>query len=602
MNVHVKDTAMGRIRTAGIIVAVALAAIAAWAGRYEMTHDGMAYLDMSQAVLRHDWARAINGHWSPLYPWLLALSLSVLKPSLSWVVPAVHVVNLVMFLVSLVCFDFFLRQLIRYRKAHATPQAEERHREIPDWAVVAIGYTLFTWASHNLIGLAFVAPDFPVAACVYLSAGWLLRSQMEPERWSPYVILGFALGLGYLAKAPMLPLGLIFLALVVIPKPRNVPLPRILLRAGVTLVVFSLVAGTLVLAFFETKGRLMLGDSAWLNYAWHVNRIPLYHYQGDRPGFSLVHPTRRISAAPEAYEFATPIEATYAPWFDPAYWYHGLRPRFDLKGHLITARWSLRIYDAEATLYHWWPSAALLVLVGALLVRNGWLGRSDLETYARLWVPALVALAMYAFIHLEARYIAPFMPLLWLGVVSGIRLPVGAPMRTAAVVLAVVLLMHLVPTSILAAQEAYSIGREMVVPGMSRGANRHLRVAEGLGQMGVAPGDRVAVIGPGIRAYWAWLARVRIVAEVPVWAVQDFWAADAQVQRAILDRFAEAGAKFVVYHPDTAMDQSVEAGAKFVGNDVTDSRSDAPPVPAGLQAMGWQRIEKTDYYVLRLKK
>ena len=149
--------------------------------------------------------------------------------------------------------------------------------------------------------------------------------------------------------------------------------------------------------------------------------------------------------------------------------------------------------------------------------------------------------------------------------------------------LAVVLLMHILPTIISTAQMVHSIAREMVVPGASRSAEMHLRVADGLKEMGVASGDRVAVIGPGIRAYWAWLARVRIVAEVPIWAVRDFWAADAQVRRTILDRFAEAGAKVVVYQPDTALDQSVAASA-------------------GLEARGWQRIGMTDYYLLWLNK
>ncbi len=61
------------------------------------------------------------------------------------------------------------------------------------------------------------------------------------------------------------------------------------------------------------------------------------------------------------------------------------------------------------------------------------------------------------------------------------------------------------------------------------------------------PGDRVAVIGPGIRAYRARLGRLRIVAEVPAWEEHEFWAADPQTRQAILDRFAAAGAKVVVH-------------------------------------------------------
>ncbi len=328
----------------------------------------------------------------------------------------------------------------------------------------------------------------------------------------------------------------------------------------------------------------MLGDSAWLNYLWHVNRLPILHYQGDYPGFGTpMHPTRRISTTPAAYEFAGPIEATYPPWFDPAYWYEGLRPRFDPKGHLLTARWSLRLYDLEDALHHWMPSAVVLVLGSAVLVRRGWLSRHALGQFLPVWAPAVAALAMYASIHLESRYIAPFITLLWLGVTNGVRLPARKDLiRHAGGVLAVVLVFHVALVLIMTWRHAYAIGRGMIAQDVSPPSDVHWRVADGLRRMGVEPGDRVAVIGPGIRAYWARLARVRIVAEVPAWATRDFWTADAQVRRTILERFVEAGAKIVVN----------EAG----------TRPGARHVTVDFEAIGWQRIPNTDYYAFVLRQ
>lgn len=348
-----------------------------------------------------------------------------------------HAVNLLVFFASLAAFDFFLRELLRYRRETGVVGA-------PAWVVTTVGYVIFLWSSLNLIGTAFVAPDFAVATCAYLAAGLVLRCRREPHGLVPWAALGIALGMGYLAKAPMFPLGLVFLLLAAVPRPRRITLRNLLSRAGLALAVFLLVASVHVAGLYATKGRLTLGDSAWLNYLWHVNRVPVLHYQGGRPGIGTPqHPTRVIYDDPAAYEFAGPVVATYPPWFDPAYWYRGLRPRPDPKGHVITARWSLRLYGGERALHHWLPSGVLLLLVAAYLVRRRWWSREALARHAVLWAAGVTALAMYAVIHLESRYIAPFMTFLWLGVVTGVRLPAGRQViRGAGIVLVAVLMVH----------------------------------------------------------------------------------------------------------------------------------------------------------------
>ncbi len=581
----IEDVRVHRIRRAGIVLAVVLAAIAAWAGRYEMTHDGISYLDMSRAVLRHDWARAINGHWSPLYPWLLALVLRIVNPGPRWAFPTVHAVNLALFLATLACFDFFLRQLLIYRGTRTRAAAGRGHAPVPDWVVVAVGYVIFVWSSLNLIGLAFVAPDFAVATCVYLAAGWLLRCRLDPQRWASFAVLGLVLGLGYLAKAPMFPLGFVFLALTVVPIPRGLSVKAAVLRAAVTLVVFLCIAGTLVVAFYETKGRLTLGDSAWLNYLWHVNRLPILHYQGEFGRFGTpLHPTRRIFDKPAAYEFAGPVEATYPPWFDPAYWYAGLRPHFDPKGHLTTLRWSLKLYDADDALHHWMPSAAVGLLAVGFLLAQRWVSREMLGQYAIVWVPGLAAFAAFGSLHLESRYVAPFMTLLWLGLTTAVRLPTQRErLKSAAVVLAVALMFHAAVVIGTTVQHGDSIRRDALARGDAPPVDVSWRVASALRQMGVEPGDQVAIIGPGLRAaYWAWLARVRIIAEVPAWGSNDFWTGDEHARRTILERFAQAGATIVVTQPNFRAEPQ-DHNVDYAG-------------------MGWQRVGDTNYFALRLRK
>ena len=40
---------------------------------------------------------------------------------------------------------------------------------LPEWALVALGYTLFIWSSLSLIKISVVTPDMCVAALVYLA-------------------------------------------------------------------------------------------------------------------------------------------------------------------------------------------------------------------------------------------------------------------------------------------------------------------------------------------------------------------------------------------------------------------------------------------------
>ena len=83
--------------------------------RYEMQSDGVSYLDMGDAMMRGDWKMAINGIWSPLYAWLQGVALRLIKPSARWEFTVVHLVNFLIYLFVLGCFDFLLRAAVADR-------------------------------------------------------------------------------------------------------------------------------------------------------------------------------------------------------------------------------------------------------------------------------------------------------------------------------------------------------------------------------------------------------------------------------------------------------------------------------------------------------
>jgi len=89
----------------------------------------------------------------------------------------------------------------------------------------------------------------------------------------------------------------------------------------------------------------------------------------------------------------------------------------------------------------------------------------------------------------------------------------------------------------------------MAIPGNGPNSTRKdVVAAERLWAMGVKPGDKVAVIGDGTGAYWAHLARVRIVGEImgAGHGSQEFWQSPDDVKQEAYDAFSRAHAKVVV--------------------------------------------------------
>ena len=118
----------------------------AWTSRLDAEDNTVSYLEMGGYFFHgHHWA-IINGFWSPLYALLLSLPVAVFKPSLYWEYPTVHLVVFIIFLFTMTCFDYFLRQLMQFRSDF---DPEKKGSSELDWVWIAIGYTLFLWSSLN---------------------------------------------------------------------------------------------------------------------------------------------------------------------------------------------------------------------------------------------------------------------------------------------------------------------------------------------------------------------------------------------------------------------------------------------------------------------
>jgi len=77
--------------------------------------DGLCYLEMARAYLRHDWHTAINGYWSPLYSWLLAFGMAVTNPKPDTEVLNAQIINFSVFVLCIFAFSSCWSVLSNYR-------------------------------------------------------------------------------------------------------------------------------------------------------------------------------------------------------------------------------------------------------------------------------------------------------------------------------------------------------------------------------------------------------------------------------------------------------------------------------------------------------
>jgi hypothetical protein len=218
-----------------------------------------------------------------------------------------------------------------------------------------------------------------------------------------------------------------------------------------------------------------------------------------------------------------------------------------------------------------WAVIVLLWLISAS-------ASSSARSLAREWrllVPVVYGFALYAQVWVDWRYLGAFVTLLLIALLCALRIPEFERKQqitgAAAITIMVVLGSHIC---------TYSYDKVRQPDAMLE----HLEVAHSLSAMNVLPGGEIASIGDANIAFWARLARVRIVAEIPydVWDpalrvpdvtdVDIFWGASADEKAAVMREFAKTGAKAVV----------------------------ARDVPPGTAGLGWQRVPKTTYSIYRL--
>ena len=544
------------------LAAVGLVCTYSWVDRFFMGVDGISYLDSGYAYMRGDWQMAVNPYWGAGYSWLLGAFLTLFRVPPYWESTGVHLMNVLIFVATLIAFEYFLSGVIQLRRQ--VPCSEFGRIPLTDWTWWVLGYLFFIAISLFIVAVTNVTPDVCVEAIILLASGLVVRIAAGRDGVGAYAALGATLGVGFLIKSPMFPMGLVYLGVAWLASPR---FRSAHWRVAMALGIFLLISAPYILAISRAAGHLTIGENGRITYASLAMGINDFSYwQGQFPGAGTPrHPeaTRKLMSDPEVYEFAPGRGGTLPPYYSPAYWAYGLKLHMNWPGQLFALRTSgQKVLDV----FYYLREFVLVLLVLLFLQDNPWAFLRRMFSCWPIWLPGLVAVAMYAPILIEPRYVGGYVLLFWVAASFSLEFPDSLLTRQlfratafALVVLVGYRFLH-EPTGAL---------RQSAPP-----VNVQWTVAQSLLQHGIRPGDRVAQMLFHNRDvhYWAHLAGVSIVAEVPFEEEGKFWASSPEVQNRVEHLLQQTGAKvFVTQKP--------------------------PPL---LPSSGWERIPGTDYAVLFL--
>ncbi|MFO0877221.1 MAG: hypothetical protein U0840_07580 [Gemmataceae bacterium] len=508
-----------RLRWVGRLVGLAFFVLHGYANRHLINPDGIAYLEVASQYLRGEWAQALNGYWSPLYSWLLAGTLAVVQPSAYWECATAHALGVVLALGALFSFEWLLREWLILRAAQRERCRERWSDLLPDWLLVGLSYAVFLIVARRLITVSLLTPDLLVAAGMACACALLIRRQRVRETgFSPgiAIALGLVLGLSFLAKAIMLPIGLVILGVAYLPRVRNRWREMLL-----CLTTWGVVAGPWIVLLSLAAGRPTFGDAGRLNYLWYVEGYPRPEQLAGAPRPAGPHDPTLLSEQPAVTACGHCGSGFYPLWIDPGRFYKQVRPQLSLGRQLAASAHVLAFYSDLFTQRLGVITLLVGLLVGlSLFSRRGtvraWMGTlaSNLRASSLLLIPALAGLGLYLIVgHAEGRLVGPFVLLLAVGLLSAIELPHPRAATLRPVGLASLALVGLTLGTNLGYDAGCALGAAW--RGEGPAAHPHWQVAQTLLRQGVQPGEGVASLGFTYNAYWARLGGFHCICEVP---------------------------------------------------------------------------------------
>ena len=357
-----------------------------WVDRFMASPDFVSYTEIAYAYLQADWHYALNSAWPPLFSWLLMIPISLTNSPESEIV-ACHVLQYVIFLLSLATFALVIRELLR---KYILPEASARLNARSAF-VVSVYWLVGGGLLVMINPVTLLTPDTLQFPIVFLLLYLLVVYSSRPLTLGSSVGFAAIIAIGYYAKSVFIPLApfLILSSVVLSPMSWKKRFQHAVLQGCV---VFVLVL-PFVAAISNQQGRLTFGDSGKINYGLFVYGLDASEHQ--IYSFANKNLTEeRLLIVPEKYPYHCPCQVDRVVWEDPtsvkvSFFDMGIHFPRNLKEN---KRFSLSLFVAIAIVFF-------------AYFRQRKTKQISLTTMVFLLLPAAVALAAYAGILPLPRYV-----------------------------------------------------------------------------------------------------------------------------------------------------------------------------------------------------
>lgn len=560
------------------LAAIAWGALQAWNSRFELFFaDSQQYFDMAYYFSQGDFAKTVSLYWSPLYPLVAGLMFKLVSAPAYWQFFQFKLLNLAILLGTFFSFDFFFTHLYAYYINDIVAEDSDR-AVISRNTLLFSGYALLILFSLAFGGVYQDTPDMLAAALLFLSSGLFLKFLLKPTKLGA-CLFGITCGFGYLAKAVMFSLTILYLAMMFVFR-RNVVC--ILLSAA----CFALIAAPWVCSVSNRAGHFSIGESAKFVY------INLVEERDPVSAEGLIHPPRILHRNPLVREFGQEMPGTCPFFYDIGYWTQGASVQVRI-GDLVRAIILNSIYYVQTFLY----IPFLILALVALRTRSWPLPARSLWKAAPLWAPPLALCLQYALVsnlymttYVNRYFIAAF-PMAILGVLVAIRVSKEkyAKQLHQAVVLNTCVCF------------AIAFSTRFLFDASQFFTEKHhiwYNVSAALKTDGIKYGDAVAMLGCRIHrnSQFAEPDKLRIIANI--WQEEVFWQQTPQQRQEVLDIVRAAGARAVVYSRVPDLEDPLFSQNMILMRSLFNLKIQMPfknyPPPTDLT--GWKQVPGSEVY------
>lgn len=513
------------IRACFWLVGLGFGSITAYTGRYFQNNDAVVYIEMGEAIWTGRWWDAVNFTFSPVYSVLVKLFQYVVSTSPDNEIIMLKMLNVLVLMVCMACFEFFMASL-----KHSWQAMKSSQDNLLDWEYIAlVGYAVFLVSSLVSVRTRLINPDMLVMAICFVCFSTILSINRGDENYSRFVFLGIAIAIGYLTKAFffLYAPALIFFAAFSCKSWR-----RAWKRSAVTLGVALIISGPLLVGLSIKKGSFSYGEGGR-----HVYAI-LFGSKGEPTNPGLV-----LNELPRTVEYEYGNTVTRPLTYDVSYWSIGIQPELKIDELFkLFLKNLLDVFDQSP-----WFLLVIIWFIYNIATGSLKIGPiAPLSPQLALIGLGILGVALFALVSMEPRYVAPFMCCFTAGISLSIRSGAktgqkGRAQNVSSWVLTIILLGVLTDSVLDQSQRGLvSISSK---PSYKESYEENFAVRKFLNEYNIYPPDKVAVIGSP-PSHWARMTGLRITGEILF--EDEFMRADDSVRRRAIDSLRSSGYKAIV--------------------------------------------------------